>query len=108
MLTTVRADALDRLAASGEEVAMRWAHAYEVLALVEDAEKDLPTEREIEALDRLDEAHDDIREALDWATDAGRRRVRACGSTGCAGRVLADPRPPHRGPAAACRRARDR
>ena len=71
MLSTVRADALDRLAASGEAVAMRWAHAYEVLAMVEAAERDLPTDREVEALDRLDEAHDDIREALDWATEAG-------------------------------------
>jgi predicted ATPase len=71
MLTTVRADALDRLAASGEAVAMRWAHAYEVLAVVEAAQRDLPTDREVEALDRLDEAHDDIREALDWATEAG-------------------------------------
>ena len=71
MLTTVRADALDRLAASGEQVAARWAHAYEVLAVVEAAELDLPTEREVEALDRLDEAHDDIREALDWATAQG-------------------------------------
>ncbi len=71
MLSTVRADALDRLAQSGEAVAMRWAHAYEVLALAEAAEKDFPTDREIEALDRLDTAHDDIREALEWATREG-------------------------------------
>jgi predicted ATPase/Tfp pilus assembly protein PilF len=71
LLSTVRADALDRLASSGEEIAMRWAHAYEVLALVEDAEKDFPTERETDALDRLDTAHDDIREALEWAMDQG-------------------------------------
>ncbi len=71
MLTTVRDDALERLRAAGEAVPMRWAHAYEVLAMVEASELQLPTEREIEALDRLDEAHDDIREALDWATDQG-------------------------------------
>ena len=71
MLTTVRDDALERLRAAGENVPMRWAHAYEVLAMVEATEVLLPTEREIEALDRLDEAHDDIREALDWATEAG-------------------------------------
>ena len=71
MLTTVRADAQDRLAASGEAVAMRWAHAYQVLAVAEEAEQLLPTDREIEALDRLDEAHDDIREALEWAMDQG-------------------------------------
>ena len=71
LLSTVRADALDRLASSGEETAMRWAHAYEVLALVEEAEKDFPTERETDALDRLDTAHNDIREALEWAMDQG-------------------------------------
>ena len=71
MLTTVRADAQDRLAASGEAVAMRWAHAYQVLAVAEEAEQLLPTDREIEALDRLDEAHDDIRESLEWAMDQG-------------------------------------
>ena len=71
MLTTVRDDALERLRSAGENVPMRWAHAYEVLAMVEANEVLLPTEREIEALDRLDEAHDDIREALDWATEAG-------------------------------------
>ncbi|HEY3336269.1 MAG TPA: tetratricopeptide repeat protein [Candidatus Limnocylindrales bacterium] len=71
MLSTVRADALDRLAQSGEAMAMRWAHAYEVLALAETAELEFPTEREIDALDRLDTAHNDIREALEWATQEG-------------------------------------
>src|SRR4051794_39967469 len=71
MLTTVRDDAAERLRAAGEAVPMRWAHAYEVLAMVEASELQLPTDREIEALDRLDEAHDDIREALDWATEQG-------------------------------------
>ena len=71
MLSTVRADALDRLERSGEAVAMHWAHAYEVLALVEQAERDIPTDRELEALDRLDGAHNDIREALEWAMRAG-------------------------------------
>ena len=71
MLTTVRADAQDRLAPSGEAVAMRWAHAYQVLAVAEEAEQALPTGRDLEALDRLDEAHDDIREALEWAMEQG-------------------------------------
>ena len=53
MLTTVRADAKDRLARSGEAVAMRWAHAYQVLAVAEEAELALPRDREVEALDRL-------------------------------------------------------
>jgi tetratricopeptide (TPR) repeat protein len=71
MLTTVRADAQDRLARSGEAVAMRWAHAYQVLAVAEEAERALPTGDDLEALDRLEEAHDDIREALEWAMSQG-------------------------------------
>jgi predicted ATPase len=81
MLNTVRADALDRLAESGEEVAMRWAHAYLVLAFVEAAERDFPTRDETAALDRLDQALDDVREALEWATRmrAGTFAVRLAG-----------------------------
>ncbi|HEY6570925.1 MAG TPA: tetratricopeptide repeat protein, partial [Candidatus Limnocylindrales bacterium] len=71
MLTTVRADAQDRLAQSGEAVAMRWAHAYQVLAVAEEAEGALSTGNDVEALDRLDEAHDDIREALEWSMEQG-------------------------------------
>ena len=65
---------------------------------------DLPTAREIEALDRLDEAHDDIREALDWATEQGDGAFAVRHDRG-ARRVLAHPRPPHRGPAPAGGRA---
>lgn len=84
MLGTVRADARDRLARSGEAVAIRWAHAYHLLSVVEEAERDLATDRAIAALDRLDEALDDIREALDWATAAGDGAfvVRLAGSLG--------------------------
>lgn len=71
LLSTVRADALDRLEQAGEAVAMRWAHAYHLLGLAESLERDLPTEREIEALDRLDAAHDDLREAFEWAAERG-------------------------------------
>jgi predicted ATPase len=71
MLTTVRADALERLERSGEATAMRWAHAYMVLALAEDAEAALPTDREREALDAVEAIHDDAREALDWALEQG-------------------------------------
>ncbi len=71
MLTTVRADAQDRLARSGEAVAMRWAHAYQVLAVAEEAEEALSTDDDVAALDRLDEAHDDIREALEWSMEQG-------------------------------------
>lgn len=71
LLSTVRADALDRLERAGEAVAMRWAHAYHLLDLAESLERQLPTEREVEALDRLDAAHDDLREAFEWAQERG-------------------------------------
>lgn len=71
MLRTVRIDARDRLEESGEDVVMRWAHAYHFLELAEAAERDLPTEREPEALERLEQAHDDLTEALDWSIAAG-------------------------------------
>ena len=85
---------------------MRWAHAYQVLAVAEEAEQLLPTDREIEALDRLDEAHDDIREALEWSMEQGDGAF-ALRLAGAAGRVLADARPPHGGPPAARRGAVD-
>ena len=69
MLRTVRADALDRLETSGEALAMRWAHAYHFLSVAEAAEAELPTERETQALDLLEQCHDDLRAALDWAID---------------------------------------
>ncbi len=69
MLRTVRADALERLEDSGEALAMHWAHAYHFLSVAEAAEAELPTERETQALDRLEQCHDDLRAALDWAID---------------------------------------
>ena len=71
MLRTVRADARDRLERTGEHLAMRWAHAYHVLAVAEDAERELPTEREADALARLDRVHDDLGAAIDWAIERG-------------------------------------
>ena len=49
---------------------MRWAAPqYHFLSLAEAAEAELPTERETQALDRLEPCHDDLRAALDWAID---------------------------------------
>jgi predicted ATPase len=71
MLRTIRADALDRLERSGELLPMRWAHAYHFLSVAETAEADMPTEREPDAIQRLEAAHDDLRSALDWAIESG-------------------------------------
>ena len=106
MLTTVRADAQDRLARSGEAIAMRWAHAYQVLAVAEEAERRCRPAARLEALDRLEEAHDDIRESLEWAMSQGDGTFALRLARG-AGRVLADARPPHGGSAAPRRGAVD-
>ena len=68
--------------------------------MVEASEVQLPTAREVEALDRLDEAHDDIREALDWATEQGDGAF-AVRMTGALAEFWRTRRPPHGGPAAA-------
>jgi predicted ATPase/DNA-binding CsgD family transcriptional regulator len=67
MLTTIRAYALERLAASGEEAAIRRAHAAHYRALAETAEPALMGPGQNEWLTRLDEDYDNLRGALEWA-----------------------------------------
>jgi predicted ATPase/tRNA A-37 threonylcarbamoyl transferase component Bud32 len=72
MLETVQEYAMERLAQSGEEAAVRRAHAAYFLVLAEEAEVGLAADREqrtwIECLDR---ERDNIRVALDWLAVAG-------------------------------------
>ena len=98
MLTTVRADAQDRLARSGEAVAMRWAHAYQVLAVAEEAERALPTGARPRGPRPAGGGARRHPRGAGVGDGAGRRDVRAPARRG-AGRVLADARPPHGGPA---------
>ena len=65
MLETIREYALERLAESGEEDAIRRRHASEFTRLAESA-YGRRLDEEAESSARLDRDHDDLRFALDW------------------------------------------
>jgi predicted ATPase len=72
MLETIREYGLERLAASGEETAVRSAHAAWFLALAEEAARDLPAGAgQRAAFERLEDEHDNLRQALVWALEQG-------------------------------------
>ncbi len=69
MLQTVREFGLERLAASGELERTRMAHARYFLALAEQAEPELHGSNQATWLARLEQEHDNLREALEWALE---------------------------------------
>lgn len=69
MLETVREYALESLAASNEAEAMRRRHADYFLALGEAAEPHLQSEQAVEWLNRLEDEHDNLRDALRWSLE---------------------------------------
>ncbi|HET7091871.1 MAG TPA: tetratricopeptide repeat protein, partial [Thermomicrobiales bacterium] len=75
MYETVREFALEQLAASGEEAALRTAHAHCFLALAEAAEPELEGANEGVWLDRLEIDHPNLRAALRWSFDCGDRET---------------------------------
>jgi tetratricopeptide (TPR) repeat protein len=77
LLETIREYALERLARSGEEPAMRERHARYFLALAEQAEPELTGARQGEWLDRLEREHDNLRATLAWALGAGQSELAA-------------------------------
>jgi len=66
MLETIREYALERLAASGEEPAVRRAHAAYCLVLAEEGNPELSPQNRTAWLARCDAEHDNFRSALDW------------------------------------------
>jgi len=71
MLTTIQAFAAARLAASGEERAVRQRHALSYLDLAETAAQRLHSPERPEWLARLALDHANLRSALRWAIDSG-------------------------------------
>jgi predicted ATPase len=66
MLDTIREYALERLAESGEEDALRQQHATYYWGLIEEAESHLSSAERQVWLDRLEAEHDNLRAALGW------------------------------------------
>jgi predicted ATPase/transcriptional regulator with XRE-family HTH domain/Tfp pilus assembly protein PilF len=67
MLETIREYALEQLRECGEAAALEKRHALHFMALAERAEPELRGANQAEWLERLEEAHDNVRAALRWA-----------------------------------------
>jgi predicted ATPase len=75
MLETVREFALERLVASGEEAAVRDAHAAWCLALVAEGDRELWGPRHGQWSDRLAAEYDNVRAVLAWTLERGQIAV---------------------------------
>ena len=73
MLQLIREYGAERLAASGDEPAMRRRHAAWALAMAEEAAPVLERGMDDGGLDRLAHEHDNLRAALRWLIDSGER-----------------------------------
>jgi predicted ATPase len=69
MLETIREYGLERLAACGEEEAVRESTAAYFLAFAEEAARDYRTGASRAAIERLEEEHDNLRQVLTWALE---------------------------------------
>ncbi len=75
MLETIRQFGLECLSASGEQETTKLAHAGYYLLLAERAEPKLSGPEQTDVLDRLEQAHDNMRAALHWLLEqAGTER----------------------------------
>ena len=77
MLETIHDYAHERLAAGGEEAALRRTHALALLELLEAIDREIQAESDDEAtlLARIDAEHENTRAALEWARDTDEDEV---------------------------------
>ncbi len=75
MLETIREYALGRLAESGEEHALRRAHATFYVGLAESAQEYLTNTDQGDWLDRVDRDYENCLAALEWALDSGNKET---------------------------------
>jgi predicted ATPase/Tfp pilus assembly protein PilF len=82
LLETIREYALERLIASGERAPLRQQHAGYYLRLAEQAEPELDRPQQDVWLERLEQEHDNLLAALDWACEhrAAESALRLCGA----------------------------
>jgi predicted ATPase len=69
MFETIREYALERLTERGEDAELRERHAAYYRALAEQAEPEFMEAQEVIWLERLEQEHDNLRAALDWALE---------------------------------------
>jgi predicted ATPase/class 3 adenylate cyclase len=69
MLETIQEYAREKLQESGEAAVLRREHALYFMRLAEEGEPHLTSERQEEWLERLEEEHDNVRTALQWARE---------------------------------------
>ena len=71
MLETVREFALECLAGSGEDPAVRRRHALYCLRLAEESDQAGQGPRQVALLERLEREHENVQEALRWCSEQG-------------------------------------
>jgi non-specific serine/threonine protein kinase len=71
MLETIQSYARERLASSGALELARWRHAEYYLALVRQAEEHLTGAQSSVWIERFDQDHENLRDALSWALEHG-------------------------------------
>jgi predicted ATPase/tRNA A-37 threonylcarbamoyl transferase component Bud32 len=71
MLETIREFGLEELVSGREEKAVHLAHATYYLALVEQAEVELTSAKQLSWFERLEQEHDNLRAALSWFLEQG-------------------------------------
>jgi predicted ATPase/TolA-binding protein len=72
LLETIHEYAREKLAESGEAEPLQREQALYIMRLAEEAEPHLAGEKQQEWLDRLEDEHDNIRAALEWAGEQGK------------------------------------